>query len=422
MGITGGCFDTPQRTLQETFRDLNMIEKPGLKRSLSLPLLVFYGLGVIIGAGIYVVISDVAAATGSLAILSFVVAGVFAGLTGLCYAELGARFPEAAGAAAYVKEAFASDRLSRLTGFAVAAVTLVSAATIAHGAASYIRHFIPLSPAVLAVAVVVLFTAVACLGVKDSVRAAAAMTMIEITGLALVVALGADQIQNLPDRIPQFIPHGLPDLGRIFAGAFLAFFAFTGFESLVNMAEEAEDAAKAIPRAILLSLGISTVIYIIVAFVAVAGPFTAGSSDSLLLSVIAHHDPRLVSVFTALAIIAVANGVLIQILMLARLFYGMSRRRLLWGWLSRVNGRQVPLPATLLSGVLIIVSTYALSFESLLQATTTLTLCVFTAVSLSLWRLKTATAVQPKFQVPLWVPAWAAVGNVALIAAQAFLG
>ena len=398
-----------------------MIEKSGLKRSLNLSLLVLYGLGVIIGAGIYVVIGNVVEVAGSLAVLSFALAGGLAALTGLCYAELGARLPEAAGATAYVKEAFGSDRLSQLTGFVVAGVVLVSAATIAHGAASYAKQFIPIPTPFIAASVVILFTAVSCLGVKDSVRAAAVMTMIEIAGLALVIILGADPIPDFLVQTPQFIPNDMHGLNKVFAGAFLAFFAFTGFENLANMAEEAEDAQRTIPYAILLSLGISTVIYIIVAFVAVAGSSTGNTSDSLLLSVIAHHGHQLTTLFTALAVIAVANGVLIQILMLARLFYGMSQRQLLSAWLSRVNGNQVPVPATLLAGFLILLSTYALSFESLLQISTTLTLCVFTAVSLSLWRLKTKVALKPKFQVPLWIPASAVIGNMVLIVTQILL-
>lgn len=397
------------------------MEKSGLKRSLGLSLLVFYGLGIIIGAGIYVVIGDVVKVAGPPAVLSFAVAGLLAGLTGLCYAELGARCPEAAGAAAYVKEAFRSDRLSQLTGFAVGAVALVSAATIAHGAADYAKEFVPLAPTLLAAAFVILFTAVACLGVKDSVRAAAIMTVIEMAGLALVVVLGAEPLSDAASQVPRLIPADMTGWSQVLAGAFLAFFAYTGFENLANMAEEAEDAQRTIPYAVLLSLGISTLIYIVVAFVAVAGPAMEGSSESLLLSVIAHHGSSFTALFTGLAVIAVANGVLIQILMLARLFYGMAKRKLLPAGLARINGRQVPVTATLLAGGLVLISAYALSFESLLKASTTLTLCVFTAVSLALWRLKTKSSHRPRFHVPVWIPALAVLGNIALMAAQFFV-
>ena len=123
------------------------VQGSGLSRSLGLGLLVFYGLGVIIGAGVYVVIGDVIAKAGALAVCSFAVAGALAGLIALSYAELGARYPEAAGAAAYVKEAFGSDRFSQLTGFAVAIVVLISAATIARGTAGYAQAFVALPEA-----------------------------------------------------------------------------------------------------------------------------------------------------------------------------------------------------------------------------------------------------------------------------------
>jgi basic amino acid/polyamine antiporter, APA family len=113
------------------------IQRSGLHRSLGLGLLVLYGLGMIIGAGVYVVIGDVMAQAGPMAVCSFALAGMFAGLVALSYAELGARYPEAAGAAAYVREAFRSDRGSQVTGAAVAAGVLISTATIARGTAGY---------------------------------------------------------------------------------------------------------------------------------------------------------------------------------------------------------------------------------------------------------------------------------------------
>jgi amino acid transporter len=125
-------------------------------------------------------------------------AGAFAGLTALAYAELGARYPEAAGAAAYVKEAFGSDRFSQLTGGAVAVVVFITTATIARGTAGYAQAFVDLPGALIAGGVVLSFTAVACLGVKDSVRTATVMTIIELTGLLLVIIAGVTSIRDFP--------------------------------------------------------------------------------------------------------------------------------------------------------------------------------------------------------------------------------
>ena len=173
--------------------------QPTLRRSLGLPLLVFYGLGIIIGAGVYVAVGDVIEVAGPLAVLSFAVAGGLATLTALSYAELGARYPEAAGAAAYVQEAFRSAPFSRLTGLVVALVVLMSAATIARGTAGYAQSFIALPDPVIAGAIVLAFTAVSCLGVKDSARVAAIMTVVELSGLLLVIGSGVGSLAKLKD-------------------------------------------------------------------------------------------------------------------------------------------------------------------------------------------------------------------------------
>jgi APA family basic amino acid/polyamine antiporter len=233
-----------------------------LRRVLGTPLLVFYGLGVIIGAGIYVLVGSVVGAAGGAAPWSFLLAGVLAGLTGLSYAELAVRFPEAAGAAAYVKEAFGSDRLSQLTGLAVAAVVIVSTASIARGSVGYVQAFASWPDAAIAGGVVLLFTAVACLGVRDSVGLAAVMTITEIGGLLLVVAAGWPALQTMPGRIGELMPGTEPAAwAGVAVGAFLAFFAFIGFENLANMAEEARDPERSLPRAILVSLGLSSLLY-----------------------------------------------------------------------------------------------------------------------------------------------------------------
>ena len=397
------------------------MRETGLRRSLGLALLVFYGLGIIIGAGVYVAVGDVIEAAGPLAVLSFAVAGALATLTALSYAELGARYPEAAGAAAYVKEAFRSDQFSRLTGFLVAIVVLISAATIARGTAAYAHTFIALPDVIISCAFIVLFTAVSCLGIKDSARAAAVMTVIEIVGLLLVISAGIGSLADLQDGQRSLVATDVTGWVKTLSGAFLAFFAFTGFENLANMAEEAKNFGRTIPLAILISLGISTVLYVTVALVVVAAvPLDqAVTSSAPLLLVIGSGNEWILTVFSALAVVAVSNGVLIQILVLSRLFYGMARRQLLPAWLSAVSRRQVPVRATLVAGTLILVSTVLLPFHALLHLSTTLTLIVFAVVNLSLCRLH---VIEPRddlhFRVPCALPYIATVADVGLIIVQ----
>ncbi|MGF1624645.1 MAG: APC family permease, partial [Alphaproteobacteria bacterium] len=381
-------------------------------------LLVFYGLGIVIGAGIYVLVGSVVGAAGAAAPWAFVLAGVLAGLTGLCYAELAARFPEAAGAAAYVKEAFGSDRLSQLVGLAVAAVVVLSTASIARGAVGYAEAFLSWPVEVVAGGLVVLFTAIACLGVRESVGFAAAMTVLEIAGLLFVVGAGWTAFATLPDRLDELLPFAdTGALAGIAAGAFLAFFAFIGFENLANMAEEAAEPERSIPRAILISLGVSTLLYVVVTLVTILALTLEQivASPAPLLLVAARVEWFSYRLFAAIALIAVANGVLIELVMLARLLYGMARR----GWLPRGLGTvgrrwRTPVAATLVGGGVVLLFTVAVPFISLVATTSLVTLLVFTVVNLALWQLHRRHPRRSGFRVPRWVPPLAAAGNAAL--------
>jgi APA family basic amino acid/polyamine antiporter len=395
---------------------------PALRRVLGTRLLVFYGLGVIIGAGIYVLVGSVVAAAGAAAPWSFLLAGLLAALTALSYAELAARFPEAAGAAAYVKEAFGSDRLSQAVGLAVAAVVVLSTASIARGAVGYVTPFVVLPDEVVSGGLVVLFTAVACLGVRESVGLAAAMTVLEIGGLLFVIAVGLPALETLPERAAELVPFADGDaLAGIALGAFLAFFAFIGFENLANMAEEAADPERSLPRAILWSLAISTALYMAVALITVLALPLADivAAPAPLLLVAARLQWFSMDLFAAVALVAVVNGVLIELVMLARLLYGMARRGWLPRGLARVSARvHTPVPATLAGGAIVLVFTVALPFVSLVSITSTVTLVIFAAVNLALWRLQGRAPRTAGFRAPRVVPPLAAAGSLALAVMQ----
>ena len=389
---------------------------PALRRVLGTPLLALYGIGVIVGAGIYVLVGAVIGEAGSLAPWSFVLAGILAGLTGLSYAELAVRFPEAAGAAAYVKEAFGSDRLSRVAGFAV---VVVSTASIARGSIGYVQVFASVPGLLIAGGIVALFTLVACLGVRESVGVGAAMTLIELGGLLLVIAAGAPGLLSLPDRVDELMPWpaGWASIG---VGAFLAFFAFIGFENLANMAEEARAPERSLPRAILLSLGICTLLYVVIAVVVVLTlrPDTATVSQTPLLDVTARAGWFSSEAFAGVAIVAIVNGVLLELIMLGRLLFGMARR----GWLpaglgATTSRRRTPALATLLGGGIVLGVTLAVPFASLVAATSTITLLVFAGVNLALWRLQQSRPRSEGFRIPRLVPPLAAVSNLLLAAA-----
>lgn len=394
---------------------------PRLRRALGLPLLVFYGLGTIIGAGIYVAIGEVVGRAGGAAPLAFALAGVVAALTGLSYAELAARHPEAAGAAAYVEAAFHSPALSRAVGFVTVAVGIISAASIARGAAGYIQQFVPLPDAIGAAIVVALFAAIACLGVRQSVAAAATLTVLEIAGLLTVVGVGvAVMLQDQVD-IAALAPTGAELWPGAAAGAFVAFFAFLGFETLANMAEEARDVGHTLPRAILLSIAAATLIYLAVATVAVVVVPGAefGDSPAPLCLVLGRAGLSCEPAFSAVALIAIGNGVLVEIMMVARLAYGMARRGWLPAPLAAVTGTtHIPLRATLLAGGAVLGFTVLVDFGVLVNLASGLILGVFATVNLALMRLhRRAPHADPAFRAPRWAPPLGVVTSLALILA-----
>lgn len=383
-----------------------------LRRSLTLWPLLFYGLAVIVGAGIYVAIGSVIDRAGEAAPLSFLLAGIVAGLTGLCYAELASRFPEASGAAAYVKHGFGSDRLAQLTALALTLAVAIAAASIASGAVHYLSKLIGLPATVLTALLVVTFTLLAMLGVRESAGLSAVIGALEILGIVVATWAG---FLNAPDfNVKGMLPSSFAGWQGVIAGAFIAFFAFIGFESLVNMAEEAKDPRRTIPYAIVGAIVVSTLLYIAVASALVLAD-RGGESPLIGLFQGSHA-----SLFAAVGSLAIANGVLVEIMMLARLFYGMARRHQLPSFLGQVHPRtRTPIMATALAGAIVLFASVLIPFERLLGLANALTLGIFVIVDLALWRIQNG---QPAgagiFAVPPWVPPIAATSAVALILAE----
>ncbi|HEX7776224.1 MAG TPA: amino acid permease [Parvibaculum sp.] len=385
---------------------------PSLRRVLTLWPLIFYGLGVIVGAGIYVAIGSVIARAGDAAPLAFLLAGVVAALTGLCYAELAGRFPEAAGAAAYVRRGFGSDRLSQIVGAAMTFAVAISAASIARGAVLYLVMLAPLPVPLLLAALIAVFTAVALLGVRESVGLAAAIGLLEIAGLIAATAAGLMATTDFHlGHWPEIDWSAWPGL---FSGAFIAFFAFIGFETLANLGEEVKDPARTLPRGIVGAVAASIVLYIAVSSAAVLadrGP------DNPLIGL---FEGRAASVFAAVGFLSVANGVLVQIVMLSRLFYGMARSGQLPAWLGRIHARtRTPAGATLVAGAIVLAAALLVPFERLLVSANALTLLLFAVVDMALWRVKRKEPAMPgAFTVPAAVPPIAAALSIVLMLSE----
>ena len=383
-----------------------------LKRILTFWPLVLYGMGVIIGAGIYVSLDAVIDRAGAAAPISFIMAGIAAGFTGLCYAELAARYPQAAGAAAYVREGFASDRMGILVGVATTFAVAIAAAAIAHGAAGYLVHFVPVRPALLATIVILAFTGVAIAGVAASVGFAALMGLAEVIGLLAAIVVGLTASTQLQD--PGIWPTSIAAWRGTAAGAFIAFFAFIGFETLANMAEETRNPRTTVPLSILAAIFASTVLYVGVALaVVLTGPDAANPLLGLF-------SGRRATLFAAIAVAGVSNGVLVEIVMLSRLFYGMATKGLLPRRLAIVDRRlHTPVAATLCASAVIVAAALLLPFERLLVIANAATLGIFLMVDISLALVRRREPAAPSFAAPKWAPYLAALLSAALLLAEA---
>ena len=382
-----------------------------LKRALTLPLMVLYGLGVTIGAGIYVLLGATAGVAGIYAPLSFVIAALIMLPSACSFAELVGRLPVSAGEAAYARAGFRSDVLSLMIGLMVVLVGTVSAAAISVGSVGYVRQFIDLPMPVLVPIIVAAMTLIAAWGVMELVTFAAIMTVIEIGGLLLVIASGIGGSGELPENSAAPLADAtLFQIGfAVMSGGVLAFFAFIGFEDLVNMAEETQQPATTMPRAIFLTLLISTALYILVAIVAVLNvPVVELAAAEAPLSVVFERTTGFPpAVISAIAIVATLNGVVIQIIMGARVIYGLAGQGNLPAFLGTISKlTRTPVIATVLIGVAVYALATLAPLRSLAEATSQITLTVFAVVNLALWNIKRRGDAAPSgiFMVPQWVP------------------
>ncbi len=383
-----------------------------LRRALTLPLLVFYGLGVTIGAGIYVLLGATAAQAGVHAPISFLLAAVVMLFSAGSFSELSGRFPKSAGEAVYVEAAFRKPSLTVVTGVLMLLGAVVSSAAIAIGCAGYVATLVPLPLWSVIVVVVVFSGVVAAWGIVESVRFAGMLTLIEVLGLLLVVLAALWHQPQIVKELPALIPAptDIPALTGIGMASLLAFFAFIGFDGMVNVVEETENPARNMPLGILITLILATLLYVSVAAVAVLRlPIDelAGSTApiSLLFERLTGLSPIAV---TLIAIGATLNGIVIQTILAARILYGMADVGRMPKVLARVNARtRTPMLATVLvTGCTLILALF-FPIGVLAERTSQVVLVVFVLINLSLLRIKWRRDPAPEeiFVVPAVVPA-----------------
>jgi len=305
-----------------------------LRRSLGFWQVTISGIGIVIGAGIYVLIGQATAEAHSAVWLAFVMAAVLSALTGLSYAELAGMFPSAGAEYAFARNAF-NEFTGFVVGWMMIAANLIAAAAVSIGFAHYLRHFVDVDLRIGAVALLLALTVIIAGGIQRSIWFSVALVVLQVGGLLLVIVAGAPHIGST-----SLLEGG--SVSGVLGAAALIFFAFIGFDEIVTLSEETRDAARVIPRALLLALGVSTALYVLVAVtsVSVIGAEAIAGSDTPLTLVIAHNwGSRAGDIVAAIALASTTNTTLLVLTAASRLVFSMSRDGSLPQVLSSVTAR-----------------------------------------------------------------------------------
>lgn len=383
-----------------------------LRRALGASAITIYAIGDVLGAGIYALVGKVVGEAGSGAWISFAISAVIALLTGLTYAELSSRFPVAAGAAAYAHRAFPRAPLvAFVVGIFVLASGITSAATVSRAFVGYLAPFVALPELPASIGMLLVMSTINFLGIRESARVNLVLTAIEAAGLLLVIAVGFSWAAGQSDlRVAERLAPG-DSLGALLSGATLSFFAYIGFEDTVNVAEEVHAPARALPRAILVSIGVTCLIYMGVAVAALltVDPGVLAGSPAPLLTVLETAGVRLPSgIFSLIALFAICNTGLLNLIMVSRLAYGMAHERLLPASLTRIHARrQTPWVGVWVAFGLAVFLSASGGVKILAQTTSLLLLAVFTVLHVGLLVIK-RRAPHPGpgvFRAPSWAVA-----------------
>jgi APA family basic amino acid/polyamine antiporter len=375
-----------------------------LHRHLDLFHTTMYGVGLILGAGIYALIGDAAGETGNSLWLSFVLAAVAAVFTGLSYAELSSMYPKAAAEYSYIKNAFKNNFAAFIVGWLTLFVAVISAAAIALGFGGYFTTLFGIPIVVAAVLAIIGLSFLNFFGIRESSSLNIVFTIIEAAGLALVIWLGLVVSGNAKVDYLE-MPFGF---SGVFSAFTLVFFAYIGFENIANIAEEIKNPKKVLPRAIILSISITAIIYILVSISAVRilSWQELGASVAPLAEVVKKalgQQWNLVILFIAL--FATINTVLIMLVSGSRILYGIARDKSLPAILGAIHQRQkTPWIAVIVIGALAVVFIFAGKISTVANIAVFAIIMVFILVNFSLiWLRFKEPNVERPFKVPLSV-------------------
>lgn len=390
-----------------------------LTRSLGLPMLTFYGVGMILGAGIYSIIGKAAALAGEGLWLGFVLAAAAALFTALSYAELAAMYPKAGGEYVFLRSAFPRLRwAAAATGILMAFAGCATASTVALAFSGYLGHFAELPGPWVAAGLLALFTGVNVLGIRESGWVNAVFTLLEVAGLLLFVWLGWRE-----ERFGEALL-AAPGAETVSSAALIVF-AYFGFENIVNLSEEAREPGRTIPRAILLSLSVSTVLYVFVSLAAVAlmTPAELGATDAPLTAAAQGVSGRAAGALGGIALFSTANTALIALVTTSRILYGIARDGSLPPVLARVSARRKSPWAAALASLAVSAGLLTVGrVEAAASVSSLATMAAFIAVNVSLIVLRRREPRRERpFRVPLSLGGLPVLPVLGILSAATFL-
>lgn len=383
-----------------------------LKPTITLIALILYGTGNILGAGIYGLIGKVVGVLGNGAWLAFLTSMLAAGFTGLSYASVGSRYPKAGGAAYISARAFNKNFLSYAVGCMVLMSGFLSMATASRIFSGYLNAMFPSVPMTAIIIGFGLFmTWLVWRGLKESLWFNAVCTTVELGGLIFIIFVGLPylgDVSYLEFKSPTN-PLGDFEMGLILSGAVLTFFSFIGFEDILNVSEEVKNPRKTIPRAMITAIVLASSVYVLVSLVAVSvlPVDRLAESKQPMADIVSVSAPWLPpQTLSLIALFAVSNTTLLNLITSSRLMFGMARQGQLPKILETIHSKkQTPHWAVLVSGAIMMVFALLGDISALAKATSVMLLCSFVIINSSLIALKRREKVEGAFEVPYFVPA-----------------
>ena len=400
-------------------------EHAELKRGIGPWLLFFFVLGDIVGAGIYALVGEVGDVVGGAIWAAFLFSFILAIFTAGSYAELVTKYPRAGGAATYVNNAFRNSFLSFMVAFAVMAAGITSACTLTLAfSGDYLSQFVGIPSIIAAVLFMIALGLINFYGISESVRINVVLTCVEIFGLLLIILIGMVTLgagTGDPGRAFEF-KEGANVLVALLGGTVLAFYALIGFDDSVNVAEETRHPSRNYPRAIFGGLLVAGVIYLLVTFTASMVVPTAALAESSgpLIEVVERGELSVpTKLFAAIALLAVSNGALINLIMASRITYGMADQGVLPGVFARVHeGRRTPWVAILFVttiALIMLISLGADALDTLSPTTVVLLLLAFIMVNSAVLALRSDRVEHEHFRTPTVFPVLGIVVSLALL-------